>query len=248
MHIKTYAIELDKRQRAMIKLDVPCDDALKVITNVDNMHKSGIFKKRELLKWENDASLQGWTATQEFFDTIWTDRAAFNVRLEGAHPYESAMAITATANKKEDVEEAMYLLHALERENAALKDELDATTIASTDLAPSDAPPPKFITAATTTGLDDALIAALTAQSATQAAQITKLHTALTTGGGDDGQRDGGKTRGDGGRGDGTPNPKHKYCRNYKRVVAHEASTCYQLEINAATRPAWWKQEVHGIS
>ena len=86
MHIKTYAIELNKRQRAMIKLDVPCDDALKVITYVDNMHKSGIFKEREILKWENDASLQGWTSAQDFFDTIWTDRAAFNVRLEGAHP------------------------------------------------------------------------------------------------------------------------------------------------------------------
>ena len=70
MHIKTYAIELNKRLRAMIKLDVPCDDALKVITYVDSMHKNGIFKERELLKWENDASLQGWTATREFFDTI----------------------------------------------------------------------------------------------------------------------------------------------------------------------------------
>ena len=45
---------------------------------------------------------------------------AFNVRLEGVRPYESAMSITATAKKEEDVEEAMYLLHTLERENAAL--------------------------------------------------------------------------------------------------------------------------------
>ena len=45
MHTKTYAIELNKRQRAMVKLNVPCDDALKVITYVDNMHKSGIFKE-----------------------------------------------------------------------------------------------------------------------------------------------------------------------------------------------------------
>ena len=88
----------------MIKLDVPCDDALKVITNVDNMHKSGIFKKRELLKWENDASLQEGTETQKFFDTIWTDRAAFNIRLKGARPYERVMAITAIAKNEEDVE------------------------------------------------------------------------------------------------------------------------------------------------
>ena len=77
------------------------------------------------------------------------------------------MAITATANKKEDVKEAMYLLHALERENAALKDELNTTIIASNASAPSAAPPPKFVAAATTTGRDDALIPALTAQSAT---------------------------------------------------------------------------------
>ena len=61
MHIKTCSINLNKRQRAMIKLDVPCDDALKVITYVDNMHKSGIFKERDLLKWENNATLGGWT-------------------------------------------------------------------------------------------------------------------------------------------------------------------------------------------
>ena len=61
MHIQTYAIELNKRQRAMVKLNVPCDDALKVITYVDNMHKSGIFKERDLLKWENESNLQGWT-------------------------------------------------------------------------------------------------------------------------------------------------------------------------------------------
>ena len=50
MHIKTYVIELNKRQHAMVKLNVPCGDALKVITYVDNMHKSGIFKEQELLK------------------------------------------------------------------------------------------------------------------------------------------------------------------------------------------------------
>ena len=125
------------------------------------MHKSSIFKERELLKWENDANLQGWTATQDFFDTIWTDRAAFNMRLERARSYESAMAINATTKNEEDVKEAMYLLHALERENVTLKDEIDATTIATTATAPSAAPPPEFIAAATTIGRVDALIAAI---------------------------------------------------------------------------------------
>ena len=37
------AVELNKRQRAMKKYKVPYDTALKVITYVDNMHKSSIF-------------------------------------------------------------------------------------------------------------------------------------------------------------------------------------------------------------
>ena len=158
------------------------------------------------------------------------------------------MDITATTKKREEVGDAMYLLHTLERENAALKDELDATTIALSASAPSTAPPPEFIAAATTTGRDDALIPAFTAESATQAAKITKLIAALTAGRGDDGQRNVSKKRGNGGRGDSKPNPKHKYCKNCKRVVAHEASKCHQLENNTATRPGWWKQEVHVIS
>ena len=114
---------------------------------------------------------------------------------------------------------------------------------------PSVEPAIRYLySAASTTSRDDALIAVLTAQSPTQAAQITKLLAALNTGGGDDGRRDGGKKSGNDGRGDGTPNPKQKYCKNCKQFVAHEASTCYQLESNAATRPAWWKKEVHGIS
>ena len=49
MHIKTYAVELRTRQRAMKRFKVPCDDALKVITYVDNIQKSGIFTERKLL-------------------------------------------------------------------------------------------------------------------------------------------------------------------------------------------------------
>ena len=151
------------------------------------------------------------------------------------------MALTATVNKEEDVEEAMYLLHSLERENAVLKDELDTMTIASSTSAPSTAPPDTTIAAATTTDRDDALIAALTAQGERQTAQIKKILAALTEGGGDDGRRDGGRKRGDGKRGDGKANPKHNYCQNCKRVVAHEASKYYHLESNTATRPDWWK-------
>ena len=87
MHIKTYAVELNKRQQAMKKLKVPCNNVFKFIMYVDNMHKSGVFTERDLLCWENTPKLQGWTEIQDFFDTIWTDRMAFKIRLEGARPY-----------------------------------------------------------------------------------------------------------------------------------------------------------------
>ena len=189
------------------------------------MHKSGIFTERELLFWENTPALQGWTETQDFFDTIWTDRAAFKIRLEGARPYKSAMAMSTTRTSKQDHKEAMYLLHSLERENATLKDELDAS-VATTATPPSTTLPPKIIAATTTTGRDNALISALKEQSATQTAQITKFLAALSNGGGSDGRGNSGRGRRDGGRGrgDGNKNPKHKYYKNCKRVVAHETA------------------------
>ena len=76
----------------------------------------------------------------------------------------------------------MYLLHSLERENATLKDKLD-TSVATTATPPSTTPPPEIIAVDTTTGRDDALIAALKDQSATQTAQITKFLATLSAGG-----------------------------------------------------------------
>ena len=165
------------------------------------------------------------------------------------------MTMSTTRMSEQDHEEAMYLLHSLERENATLKDELDAS-IATTTNPPPTTPPPGIIASATTTSRDDALIAALKEQSATQTTQITKLLAPLSAGGGGNGRGDIGRGRCDGrlgrgdvgrGRGDGNTNPKHKYCKSCKRVVTHEAAECYQLESNAATCPHWWKKEVHGI-
>ena len=170
---------------------MPCDDALKVITYVDNMHRSGIFTERELLCWENTPTLQGWTETQDFFDTIWTDRAAFKIRLEGARPYESAMAMSTTRTSKQAHEEAMYLLHSLDCKNLTIKDELNAS-IATTANPPSTMPPPEIIAVTTTTGRDNALIATLKEQSATQTSQITKLIAVISAGGGSDGRGDSG--------------------------------------------------------
>ena len=134
------------------------------------------------------------------------------------------------------------MLYSLELKNATLKDELDAS-IDTNATPPSVTPLPEIIAAAITTGRNDALIAALKEQSATQTAQIAKFLAALSAGGGSDGRGDSGQ-----GRCEGNTNPKHKYCKHCKRVVAHEAEECYQLEINASTRLHWWKKEVHGIS
>ena len=166
------------------------------------------------------------------------------------------MAMSATQTSEQDHEEAMYLLHSLERKNATIKDKLDAS-VATTATPPSTTPPPEIIAAATTTSRDDTLIAALKERSATQTAQITKLLAALSARGGSDGRGDSGRGRRGGGRGrgksgrgrgEGNTNTKDKYCKNCKRVVMHEAAECYQLESNAATRPHWWRKEVHGIS
>ena len=83
----------------------------------------------------------------------------------------------------------MYLLNSLERENATLKDNLDAS-VATTATPTPTTPPPESIAAATTTGRDDAPIAALKEQSATQKSQITKLLASLSSVGGSDGHGD----------------------------------------------------------
>ena len=127
--------------------------------------------------------------TQYSFDIIWTNRADFKIRLEGARPYNSAMAMSTTQTSEQDHEEAMYLLHSLERNNVTLKYELDAN-VATNATPPSITPPPKIIATATTTVRDDTLITALKYQSATQTAQITKLLAALSAEGGSNGRGD----------------------------------------------------------
>ena len=41
MHIKSYALELNKRQGTMAKINIPCEDALKVGTYITNMYTAG---------------------------------------------------------------------------------------------------------------------------------------------------------------------------------------------------------------
>ena len=110
------------------------------------------------------------------------------------------MAMSTNQASRQDHEEAMYLLHSLERENATLKDELEAsvTTIAT---PPSTTPPPKIIAATTTTGRNDTLIAALKEQSTTQMAQITKGLADLSAMSGSNDHGNSGRGRHDGGRG-----------------------------------------------
>ena len=142
------------------------------------------------------------------------------------------MAMSTTQTSEQDHKESMYLLHSLERKNVTLKDELEAS-VATTATPPSTTPPLEIIVAATTSGCDVALITALKEQNTIQTSQITKLLASLSVMGGSDdrgnsgrGRCDGGRGRGDCGRGrvEGNTNPKHKYCKNCKQVVAHEAA------------------------
>ena len=112
--------------------------------------------------------------------------------------------MSATHKSEQHHEEAMYLLHSLERKNATLKDDLDAS-VATTATPSSTTPPPEIIAAATTTGRDDVLIAALKEQSTTVTSQITKLLAALCAGSGSNIRGDSGRGRRDGrcGHGDG---------------------------------------------
>ena len=57
------------------------------------------------------------------------------------------MDMSTTRTSEQDHTEAMYLLHSLERKNATLKDELDAS-VTTTTTPPSTTPPPKIIAAA----------------------------------------------------------------------------------------------------
>ena len=59
LYIWSYGRELDKRQRCLRKMKVPCDNTAKVIVYMNAMNKNGAFKEEELLKWENDPALQG---------------------------------------------------------------------------------------------------------------------------------------------------------------------------------------------
>ena len=268
MHVREYARQLEKVQRRLQGMKIPCDNDAMVIQYVDQMSKSGIFKESELLEWNNTETLQAWDATTKFFAEIWIDRMAYRRQQGDERPFDSAAALSSRSGSDGTVgsisrqrtmrdEELETLAAALDRahdEVANLQDELDASTVAS--------PPTEIVAAATTTDSAAALITQLTLQGTAQTAQINQLITALrgnTGGGGGDGDRDRdrdpgrgrGRGRGrprqrEGAGGDGTPNPNLNYCKNCERTVAHKAADCYQLESNAANRPAWWTKEKHG--
>ena len=77
----------------MVNLGIPCEDPLKVMTYVDNMYRSGIFKQVELMLWENTPSLQTWDETRIYFDKLWVDRSEISAREEDARPFESAVSV-----------------------------------------------------------------------------------------------------------------------------------------------------------
>ena len=94
MHIREYARQLEKVQRRLQGMSIPCNDDVMVIQYVDQMNKSGIFKESELLEWDNTTSLQTWDETTKYFTKIWVDRMAFRRRQEGDRPFNSALALS----------------------------------------------------------------------------------------------------------------------------------------------------------
>ena len=57
MHIREYARQLEKIQRRLQGMHIPCADDAMVIQYVDQMNQSGVFKEIELLAWDNTSSL-----------------------------------------------------------------------------------------------------------------------------------------------------------------------------------------------
>ena len=99
-HIRTYTRQLEKIQRRLRKMKVPCTDEAIVIQYVDQMNKSGGFKESELLEWDNTASLQTWPETTKHFTEIWVDRMAFTRRQEDNRPFDSALALSPRSNAR----------------------------------------------------------------------------------------------------------------------------------------------------
>ena len=199
-HIRTFGRELDKRQRRLRKMKVPCDDTTNVIPYVDQMNKIRVFKEEELLKWDNTPLLQGWVATKDHFTTTWIDCEAFKRRLADDRPFDSALALgtqacsghmnssrpgarvtagglTPSLRSEANMNLLVKALERSELENATLQDELDATTVVTAPLA-------KIIAAVTTSNNNTELIAQLTVQGTAQTSQINHLLTALSAGGG----------------------------------------------------------------
>ena len=134
------------------------------------MNKSDIFKKSELLQWDNTAALQDWTSTAKFFTEIWVDRMAYCRQKEGDRPFESVLALGprtgGTVGELTQDAKLNFLVQALERaheEVGTLQDELDGLTVGT-------ASPTKFVAAATTTDSAAALIAQLIVQGTAQTA------------------------------------------------------------------------------
>ena len=99
------------------------------------------------------------------------DRTAFSAREEGARLFESAASLVNSRRLTAAEERhALLLLDQIEVENKNLKEELDATTVATRIFTPvpptKTSPPSEIIATTTTTSRDDALIAATKKQNA----------------------------------------------------------------------------------
>ena len=209
-----------------------------------NMYACDVFTDYKMEKWENgDPMAQGWVATTAYFDQLWTNRITFSSREEGVRPFESAATIVdARAFTLTESLNTLECLNRLEAENATLKEEIMGGTVATTTpIAPTTtAPLAEIIADATTSNCDNALVAALQQQNTAQTEMMTKLMAIL---GGNIRVRrrqcrDGAQC---GDRGDEAPAPRVLHlCNILNKNVMLEPADCWELESNAAKRPAAW--------
>ena len=55
MHIKTFAMELNKGKRAIAKITIPCEEKLKIIVYIANIYVYKLFTVHKMIAWENSS-------------------------------------------------------------------------------------------------------------------------------------------------------------------------------------------------
>lgn len=94
MYIKTFALELDMRQRTMAKIKVPCEYDQKIIVYISNIYTRKLFTNCKMTVWENSSpTIYELVPTAKPFAKLWTNRITFLERENGARPFDNAATV-----------------------------------------------------------------------------------------------------------------------------------------------------------